>query len=167
MISHGRVHAQVHQKLDMLGIGAQHTKDPNGIAWKQNQDFENLLKRLNANSENPTEDKADAAPIDGFRPAHVDDPVSDVPAAVGSETEGGSGERNVEKERKHKKRKRPRDDHEVAETMERTFKKRKKPELTSAAPATEPVEACPSSSRSPTLKTVAFVVIYLPYRSSP
>lgn len=151
----------------MLGIGAQHTKDPNGIAWKQNQDFENLLKRLNANSEDPTEDKADAAPIDGFRPAHVDDPVSDVTAAVGSETEGESGERNVEKERKHKKRKRPRDDHEVAETMKRTSKKRKKPGLTSAAPATEPVEACPSSSKSPTLKTAAFVVIYLPYRSSP
>ena len=35
------------QKLDMLGIGAAHTRDPNGIAWKQNKDFENLLRRLN------------------------------------------------------------------------------------------------------------------------
>ena len=149
----------------MLGIGAQHTKDPNGIAWKQNQDFENLLKRLNANSEDPTEDKAGAAPIDGFQPAHVDDPVSDV-AAVGSETEGGNGERNVEKERKHKK-KRLRDDREVAKPMGRASKKRKKPESTSVAPAVEPVETCPSSSKPPALKTVAFVVIDLPYRSSP
>jgi len=31
----------------MLGIGAAHQKGPNGIAWKQNKDFENLLKRLN------------------------------------------------------------------------------------------------------------------------
>jgi len=31
----------------MLGIGAAHQKDSNGIAWKQNKDFENLLKRLN------------------------------------------------------------------------------------------------------------------------
>jgi Pin2-interacting protein X1 len=31
----------------MLGIGAAHQKDPNGIAWKQNKDFESLLKRLN------------------------------------------------------------------------------------------------------------------------
>jgi hypothetical protein len=31
----------------MLGIGAAHRKDPDGIAWKQNKDFENLLKRLN------------------------------------------------------------------------------------------------------------------------
>jgi len=33
----------------MLGIGAGHQKDPNGIAWKQNKDFENLLRRLNEN----------------------------------------------------------------------------------------------------------------------
>jgi Pin2-interacting protein X1 len=31
----------------MLGIGMQHQKDPNGIAWRQNRDFENLLRRLN------------------------------------------------------------------------------------------------------------------------
>ncbi|KAG6828074.1 hypothetical protein H0H92_009336 [Tricholoma furcatifolium] len=42
-------HIKVTQKLDMLGIGAAHQKDPNGIAWKQNKDFENLLKRLNEN----------------------------------------------------------------------------------------------------------------------
>ncbi|KAF9453981.1 hypothetical protein P691DRAFT_630353, partial [Macrolepiota fuliginosa MF-IS2] len=40
-------HIKVAQKLDMMGIGAAHQKDPNGIAWKQNKDFESLLKRLN------------------------------------------------------------------------------------------------------------------------
>ena len=35
------------QKLDMLGIGGSRQADANGIAWKQNKDFENLLKRLN------------------------------------------------------------------------------------------------------------------------
>ncbi|KIJ15456.1 hypothetical protein PAXINDRAFT_155504 [Paxillus involutus ATCC 200175] len=40
-------HLKVSQKLDMMGIGAQHQRDPNGIAWKQNQEFEALLKRLN------------------------------------------------------------------------------------------------------------------------
>ena len=40
-------HLEVSKKLDMLGIGAAHQLDPNGIAWKQNKDFENLLKRLN------------------------------------------------------------------------------------------------------------------------
>jgi Pin2-interacting protein X1 len=40
-------HIKVSQKLDMLGIGAAQVKDPNGIAWKQNKEFEALLKRLN------------------------------------------------------------------------------------------------------------------------
>ena len=45
----GRTSAiKVSQKLDMMGIGAAHTKDPNGIAWKQSKDYENLLARLNA-----------------------------------------------------------------------------------------------------------------------
>ncbi|KAG1792834.1 uncharacterized protein HD556DRAFT_546047 [Suillus plorans] len=41
-------HLKVSQKLDMLGIGAAHQKDPHGIAWKQNKEFEALLQRLNA-----------------------------------------------------------------------------------------------------------------------
>jgi len=40
-------HIKVSQKLDMLGIGASHQTGPNAIAWKQNRDFESLLKRLN------------------------------------------------------------------------------------------------------------------------
>ncbi|TFK75476.1 hypothetical protein BDN72DRAFT_520746 [Pluteus cervinus] len=40
-------HIKVSHKLDLMGIGAAHQKDPNGIAWKQNRDFENLLRRLN------------------------------------------------------------------------------------------------------------------------
>lgn len=146
----------------MLGIGAQHTKDPNGIAWKQNRDFENLLKRLNEKPEDPTEDKTNAAPIDGFQPARVDDPAADA-AAIGSETEGRDEERNVEKERKHKKKKRLRDDDESAKTVERTSKKRRKVESTTAAPATEPVETCPSSSNSPAPETITFVVTDRPY----
>ena len=43
-------HIKVSHKLDMLGIGAAHQKGPDGIAWKQNKDFENLLKRLNENA---------------------------------------------------------------------------------------------------------------------
>ncbi|KAG6866211.1 hypothetical protein C0991_007236 [Blastosporella zonata] len=47
-------HIKVSHKLDMLGIGAAHQMDPNGIAWKQNKDFENLLKRLNENIQDTT-----------------------------------------------------------------------------------------------------------------
>ncbi len=59
-------HIKVNQKLDMLGIGAAHQKDPNGIAWKQNKDFENLLKRLNAGGEGGGEE---VPKVDGFAKA--------------------------------------------------------------------------------------------------
>jgi Pin2-interacting protein X1 len=134
----------VHHKLDMLGIGAQHTKDPNGIAWKQNRDFENLLKRLNANSEDPTEDGTDPAPIDGFHPGHVDEPTADA-TTVGPETDG-----------KGKKKKRIRDN-ETAEVEEKKSKKRKKIKPTITAQASEPAQAGSSSSDSPTPGTIAFV----------
>ncbi|KAJ6497762.1 hypothetical protein C8R45DRAFT_1072254 [Mycena sanguinolenta] len=48
-------HIKVSQKLDMLGIGAAQQRDPNGIAWKQNKDFERLLERLNAEQDVKTE----------------------------------------------------------------------------------------------------------------
>ena len=47
-----KTHLKVQQKLDMMGIGAEHQRDPNGIAWKQNKEFEALLKRLNETAEN-------------------------------------------------------------------------------------------------------------------
>ncbi|KAJ3852655.1 hypothetical protein EV368DRAFT_73911 [Lentinula lateritia] len=56
-------HIKVSQKLDMLGIGAAQSKDPNGIAWKQNKDFESLLRRLNEN--NATSSDSGAQLIDG------------------------------------------------------------------------------------------------------
>lgn len=46
-----KTHIKVAQKLDMLGIGAANSKDPNGIAWKQSKEFEALLKRLNESIE--------------------------------------------------------------------------------------------------------------------
>ena len=45
----GRTKAlSVHQKLDMLGIGADHKNSVEGLAWKQNKDFENLLRMFQA-----------------------------------------------------------------------------------------------------------------------
>ena len=147
---------QVHHKLDMLGIGAQHTKDPNGIAWKQNRDFENLLKRLNANSEDPTEDETDSAPIDGFHPGRVDESVTDA-ATIGSETEGRDGQMRVKGERKNKKKKRPQADGETGET-ERPKKRKKRVGSTTVEPASEPVEVGSPGPNSLTQWTIGFVV---------
>lgn len=153
----------MHHKLDTFGIGAQHTKDPNGIAWKQNRDFENLLKRLNADSEHPTEDEAGPAPIDGFQPARVDDLTTDA-IAMGSSTEGRDEE---EKERKLKKKKRQRGDSETSQPVEKASKKRKRAESTTVAPNTESVEACSSRSNTLAREATMFVVMYCSVKSGP
>ena len=143
----------------MYGIGAQHTTDPNGIAWKQNRDFENLLKRLNADSEHPMGDEADPAPIDGFQPASANDLAADV-TAMGLSTEGRDEERKMEKEKKLKKRKRRRDDNETSQPVEKASKKRKRAESTTVTPDTESAEACLSSSNMPTWEAITFVETY-------
>ena len=142
----------------MLGIGAQHTKDPNGIAWKQNQDFENLLKRLNSNSEDPTEDGVDPTPVAGFQRASVHEPI---PGAVktGPETEGKDEDGKV-KEKKKKKKKRPRDDCETTKMEESQLGKRKRVESTTVTPCSELLEEGPSNSNHPSPETVPFVIIY-------
>lgn len=142
----------------MLGIGAQHTKDPNGIAWKQNRDFENLLERLNANSEDPTGGGVDSVPIDGFQRACVHGPTIGL-AKTGSETEGRDEPGQV-KEKESKKKKRPRDYCEITKTEKNKSKKQKQVESTSIPPAIEPVEEGPSNSNCLT-QAIPFVMIYL------
>lgn len=57
----GRLSAlKVTQKLDMLGIGAAQQRDPNGLAWKQNKDFESVLRRLNEAQAKETEGEGNA-----------------------------------------------------------------------------------------------------------
>jgi Pin2-interacting protein X1 len=61
-------HIKVSHKLDMLGIGAAHEKGPNGIAWKQNKDFENLLKRLNESATENVDSKEEQDVVEKERP---------------------------------------------------------------------------------------------------
>ncbi|RDB24746.1 Protein PXR1 [Hypsizygus marmoreus] len=96
-------HVKVSHKLDMLGIGAAHQKDPDGIAWKQNKDFENLLKRLN-----------EAAAAESI-------PTANAAEEEDIELEAKRGDSGEEKE---KKRKRTKDVEGVSE--EKAKKKRKK-----------------------------------------
>lgn len=85
-------HIKVHHKLDMLGIGAAHQRDPNGIAWKQNKDFENLLRRLN-NANGEEESDPHAPKIDGFAKATE-------PVVTEDQTLEGVSEESAKKKRK-------------------------------------------------------------------
>jgi hypothetical protein len=88
-------HLKVAQKLDMLGIGAAHTRDPNGIAWKQASDFERLLARLNG------DDDGASIKVDGFARATEVATMEMQEAEVVDE----EAERRARKERKREQKK--------------------------------------------------------------
>lgn len=114
-------HIKVQQKLDMMGIGAQHQKDPNGIAWKQNKDFENVLRRLNASMGNGDGEMAEEE-VTALGGAFI----SATPA------EADKGSKKEKKDKKDKKRKRDADD---AAGEEEDSKKAKAEEPASAPAA--------------------------------
>ena len=151
----------MHHKLDLLGIGAQHTEDPDGIAWRQNRDFENLLKRLNSSTDDPVEDGVNPPFIDGFRSASVIEPSTDT---TDFEARAGEQDNNGEiGERKRKKR--PRDNRGTTK-MEGKSKKRKQAQSTAATLGCDPVENVPSTSKSSTPESIPSVAIHRSYTSS-
>ncbi|KAH9935508.1 uncharacterized protein B0H18DRAFT_951037 [Fomitopsis serialis] len=86
-------HISVYQKLDMLGIGADHKNNQDGTAWKQGKDFENLLRRLNA-AAGQEEGAADVPKIDGFvkptAPAEENVRAAEEEGAPSSETKSAT-----------------------------------------------------------------------------
>ena len=120
MVGDGRTsHIKVSHKLDMLGIGAANSHDPNGIAWKQNRDFENLLRRLNesADGEGDTGSGNEGTKVEGFV----------------SQGKGDDGPEEVveksEKKRKRKEKARAGESEDEDEDKESRKKKRKKSEV--------------------------------------
>jgi len=109
-------HIKVSHKLDMLGIGAANVHDPNGIAWKQNRDFENLLRRLNesADGEGETSEGNEGTKVEGFV----------------SQGQGNDGSEEVveksEKKRKRKGKSRAEEDKKESESEDENKESRKK-----------------------------------------
>lgn len=99
----GRIsHIKVSQKLDMLGIGADHRRDPNGIAWKQSKDFENLLKRLNETQVAQVDQKMKN--VDESESSSSDESSSDESVEVGKKRKGRDREEDSKKKKKKKKK---------------------------------------------------------------
>ncbi|KAF8629393.1 hypothetical protein AX15_003448 [Amanita polypyramis BW_CC] len=113
-------HIKVAQKLDMLGIGAANTRDPDGIAWKQNRDFENLLKRLNGEGEDQEHENG-GTKVEGFERQGKEGHGSEEVAGEGLEREG---KRQGKKEKRHKKG--GERDEEGGEERDKESKKKKK-----------------------------------------
>ncbi|THH30859.1 hypothetical protein EUX98_g3309 [Antrodiella citrinella] len=144
----GRVsHIKVSQKLDMLGIGAAHQKDPNGVAWKQNKDFESLLRRLNNGGADAGEDEEDMK-VDGFASASASVKQEEEAAEKMDPDEDGEGT----KKKKRKRSKNSTSDEEKAakkskkeRKADKKEKRSKKSEETNADDSASAPEAGPSS----------------------
>lgn len=145
-------HIKVNQKLDMLGIGAAHQKDPNGIAWKQNKDFENLLRRLNGGGE-----EAEVSKIDGFAKAQESTEGEDVPAAEVADTEEGSStqkrKRNGGEDSKERRKKSKKGDSVEKKQDKKSKKKDKKSKEESAEKAAQVESPTPEDLPQPSVVT--------------
>lgn len=152
-------HIKVSQKLDMLGIGAAHQADPNGIAWKQNKEYENLLRRLNTGGD--TEETC--TKVEGFARAGASVEVEmkgetrDIQA-----TEEEDAEERKEKKKRRRSQREDLSDSEIPERKskkeeksEKKKKKKTKSDETVASPsdslseAPTPVAGSSSGSRTP------------------
>ncbi len=131
------------QKLDMLGIGMWHQNDAEGgIAWRQNRDFEDLLRRLNDGT--TTENTDSTGLLDSFHKAREPNSESleggdgvEIVKDDGDGGGGGGGEEEREgvmakKEKKKTKKKKKRkattecEEEELEEEEGRDRKVRKK-----------------------------------------
>jgi Pin2-interacting protein X1 len=129
------------QKLDMLGIGMRQQGDlEGGIAWRQNRDFENLLRRLNDGTTTEAATTNSTELLDSFHKARARDPESEALEMVKDDdddddgnSDGGEGQEGVmaKKEEKKKKKKKKRkataaEEEEVEEREGLDRKERKK-----------------------------------------
>jgi Pin2-interacting protein X1 len=123
------------QKLDMLGIGMrQQSNLEGGIAWRQNRDFEDLLRRLNDGTTMETTNSTEL--MDSFHKARAREPESETLEKVKDDHDDSNGDGEEEREgvmvaKKEKKKKKKRkataaEEEEVEERESLDRKERKK-----------------------------------------
>lgn len=158
----GRTNAiKVSQKLDMLGIGMQHHQnDPNGIAWRQNRDFENLLQRLN----NGTEAIGSFHKARGSSPSEEEEVSADVVDSAHDADEGADATKLEKKKKKQKKRKALQEEEVQGAHDKRERKKRKKSksDVAPADDASPSLEAQAAATTTPESTPVPLASIAAP-----
>ncbi|KAH9956189.1 hypothetical protein BC827DRAFT_1233410 [Russula dissimulans] len=115
------------QKLDMLGIGMQHQKDPNGLAWRQNRDFENVLRRLNdgTGATGPFHKARESESREGAGTVGEGDETGDV-GRTDDDDDADDADARKEKEKEKKKKKKKRKAAAEADEGDPTDKKERK-----------------------------------------
>ncbi|RDX46605.1 hypothetical protein OH76DRAFT_1465340 [Lentinus brumalis] len=153
----------VNQKLDMLGIGADHKNSVEGMAWKQNKDFERLLARLNAANGNGEVQEEEPMKIDGFvRPTAKAESENEVAPSTKADGEAGAqdgekkskkkrkkGEQEDEGEERKKKRKKSKSSEDTSDAEESSKKDKKKKKQRDEAEEVDTPAATASPSPAP------------------
>lgn len=172
----------VEQKLDMLGIGMQHQREEGGVAWRQNKDFERLLRRLNGQDEGGSGmkvegfDRATEEVVDDTKAQNGDDSEEKMEA---EELEEGKKDKKKRKkdadgedDRKEKKRKRSKDGSSSSDKDKTKDKKKKKKSKSSSSddepsPSTTPVEVTvadiPIATPTPMRAPYVYVLLSIPF----
>jgi Pin2-interacting protein X1 len=145
----------------MLGIGMQHHQnDPNGIAWRQNRDFENLLQRLN----NGTEAIGSFHQARGSSPSEEEEVSADVVDSAHDADEGADATKLEKKKKKQKKRKALQEEEVQGAHDKRERKKRKKSksDVAPADDASPSLEAQAAATTTPESTPVPLASIAAP-----
>jgi Pin2-interacting protein X1 len=145
----------------MLGIGMQHHQnDPNGIAWRQNRDFENLLQRLN----NGTEAIGSFHQARGSSPSEEEEVSADVVDSAHDADEGADATKLEKKKKKQKKRKTLQEEEVQGAHDKRERKKRKKSksDVAPADDASPSLEAQAAATTTPESTPVPLASIAAP-----
>ena len=120
----------------MLGIGMRHQKDVDGgIAWRQNRDFEDLLRRLNEGPETtnatgplPPHKTHDPEPLE----AEMEKATSDNLEKIKDDDDDDDQEGVATKREKKKKKKKRKATEGEEEDLDRKERKKKRKELSSS-----------------------------------
>lgn len=117
---------KIHQKLDLLGIGANR-RGPEADDWRAGQEYDRLLSRLNQTQDTPQEPQ-ESISLSGFHKASVSEPSLDEPGQMNKKKRKRSSNEETEekpikesrkkdkkdKKDKKKKNKETNEDKEVA-----------------------------------------------------
>jgi Pin2-interacting protein X1 len=145
----------------MLGIGMQHHQnDPNGIAWRQNRDFENLLQRLN----NGTEAIGSFHKARGSSPSEEEEVSAEAVDSAHDPDEGADATKLEKKKKKQKKRKALQEEEVQGAHDKRERKKRKKSksDVAPADDASPSLEAQAAATTTPESTPVPLASIAAP-----
>lgn len=122
---------QIHQKLDLLGIGANQ-RGPEADDWRAGREYDRLLSRLNQTQCTPQEPE-ESPSLAGFQKPSISEPSPDEPSQTNKKKRKRSSDEEVEEKPVRESRKKEK---EEKKKNKKETKKAKKGAIRDSSPAT-------------------------------